>query len=170
ADPAPYAGGGVPSLEKCGQPQPATPACTGDQYAQFSLEHNSYHVTQSAADHSATTVTSATTGKTYNKADLQYITQENVTNCNSTSGGGAGRFVIANLAGSYGGKAWTDSSLVSTDPSKRYFLEKIGDFTPKDLPGSSNTASCSAHWFTVEGQNVAIAFYGQGVRVLDVSD
>ncbi len=46
-DPVPYAGGSVPSLE--------TPA----QYAQVSLEHNSFHVTQAASDKSSPTVTTA---------------------------------------------------------------------------------------------------------------
>jgi hypothetical protein len=103
------------------------------------------------------------------KKDLQYVTQENVASCTSTSGGGSGRFVIANLAGSYGGAAW-DPSLVASDPTKRYFVEKLDDYTPRDLAGSSNGASCSAHWFTVLGDMVAIAFYGNGTRILDVSD
>src|SRR3954451_22575281 len=44
-DPVPYAGGGVPSLE------------SDAQYAQFSLEHNSYHRTQAASDTSSPNVT-----------------------------------------------------------------------------------------------------------------
>ena len=155
-DPVPYAGGSVPSLE--------TPA----QYAQVSLEHNSFHVTQAASDKSSPTVTTAS-GRTIRKTDLQYVTQENVANCTSTSGGGSGRFVIANLAGSYDGKAW-DPNLVASDPTKRYFIEKLDDYTPRDLPGAANGSSCSAHWFTVVGDMVAIAFYGNGTRILDVSD
>jgi hypothetical protein len=155
-NPVPYAGGSVPSLE------------TPQQYAQVSLEHNSYHRTQAASDKSPKTVTTAS-GRVLNKEDLQYVTQENVANCTSTSGGGSGRFVIANLAGSYDGKAW-DPNLVASDPSKRYFIEKLDDYTPRDLPGSNNGSSCSAHWFTVVGDMVAIAFYGNGTRILDVSD
>src|SRR5262249_31142173 len=67
------------------------------------------------------------------------------------------------------GQAW-DPKWRANDPNNRYFLEKLDDYTPKDLPGSSNGASCSAHWFTVMCDMVAIAFYGQGVRVLHVSD
>ncbi|HWK25928.1 MAG TPA: hypothetical protein VNS09_05155 [Solirubrobacter sp.] len=155
-DPVPYAGGSVPSLE------------SSAQYAQYSIEHNMYHRTQAASDTSSPTVTTAD-GRTIKKSDLAYITQENTVSCTSTSGGGAGRFVIANLADSYGGKAW-ESQWDASDPSKRYFLEKLGDYSPKDLPGSNNGAGCSAHWFTVVGDMVAIAFYGQGTRVLDVSD
>ncbi len=167
-DPVPYAGGSVPSLENV-LPNGST---TTDAYASASLEHNSYHVTQAASDTSSKTVTTAS-GRTINKADLQYITQENTVSCTSTSGGGAGRFRIASLSGSYNGAAW-DPSLVAqgsaTNPSKRYFLESLGDYSPKDLPGSSNGSGCSAHWFTVLGDMVAIAFYGQGTRILDVSD
>ena len=61
--------------------------------------------TQARSDHSSQTVTSAD-GRTFNKADLLYITQENMVSCTSTSGGGSGRFVVANLAGSYGGEDW----------------------------------------------------------------
>ena len=123
---------------------------------------------QAASDKSPPTVTTAS-GRTIRKTDLQYVTQENVANCTSTSGGGSGRFVIANLAGSYDGKAW-DPNLVASDPTKRYFIEKLDDYTPRDLPGSANGSSCSAHWFTVVGDMVAIAFYGNGTRILDVSD
>ncbi len=155
-DPVPYAGGGVPTLE------------SDAQYAQVSIEHNSYHRTQAASDKSPATITTPG-GRTFNKTDLQYVTQENVTSCTSTSGGGSGRFVTANLAGSYNGQAW-DPKWVATDPTKRYFIEKLDDYTPKDLPGSVNGSSCSAHWFTVQGDMVAIAFYAQGTRILDVSD
>ena len=165
-DPVPYAGGGVPSLEKCGSAQTTT--CTGDGYAVDSLEHNSYHVTQAADDHTPTTVTTAA-GRTLNKTDLQYITQENTVACTSTTGGGSGRFMVASLAGSYDGKAWT-GNWDAKDPTKRYFLEKLGDYTPYGKPGDNPSANCSAHWFSVLGDDVAIAFYGQGTRVLDVSD
>src|SRR3954470_12294266 len=155
-DPVPYAGGGVPSLE------------APDQYATASLEHNSYHRTQAASDKSPKTVTTGA-GETLNKTDLQYVTQENVTSCTSTSGGGAGRFVTASLAGSYNGQAW-DPKWKASDPNNRYFLEKLDDYTPYGQPGDNPSASCSAHWFTVLGDMVAIGFYGQGTRVLDVSD
>ncbi|WP_121252145.1 hypothetical protein [Solirubrobacter pauli] len=156
-DPVPYAGGGVPTLE------------TPEQYAQVSVEHNSYHRTQAASDTSPATITTAA-GRTINKTDLQYVTQENTVGCDSTSGGGAGRFVTTSLAGSYDGKAW-DPSLDAADPNKRYFIEKLDDYTPRGLPGATGgTGGCSAHWFTVQGDLVAIGFYAQGTRILDVSD
>jgi hypothetical protein len=152
-DPVPYAGGSVPTLE------------TEAQYGTISVEHNSYHVTQAASDKSPKTVTTAA-GRTINKTDLSYVTQENVTNCTSTSGGGSGRFVTSNLAGSYDGKAWSPDR----SATNRYFIEKLDDYTPRDLPGSVNGSSCSAHWFSVVGDMVAIGFYAQGARILDVSD
>jgi hypothetical protein len=155
-DPVPYGGGGVPSLE------------SPSQYAQFSLEHNSYHHTQSASDTSPKTVTTAS-GRTLNKTDLQYVTQENTVSCTSASGGGSGRFVTASLAGSYTGQAW-DPKWKASDPNSRYFLEKLDDYTPYGQPGDNPGVNCSAHWFTVLGDMVAIGFYGQGTRVLDVSD
>ncbi len=152
-DPVPYAGGSVPSLESAAQ------------YGTISLEHNSFHRTQAASDTSSPTITTAS-GRTIRKTDLQYVTQENVASCTSSSGGGAGRFVTANLEGSYDGKAWSPDR----SSTNRYFIEKLDDYTPRDQPGSNNGASCSAHWFTVVGDLVAIGFYGQGTRILDVSD
>jgi hypothetical protein len=152
-DPVPYAGGSVPSLE------------SQAEYGTISVEHNSYHRTQAASDNSPKTITTAA-GRTINKTDLSYVTQENVTTCTSTSGGGAGRFVTSSLAGSYDGKAWSPDR----SATNRYFMEKLDDYTPRDLPGSVNGSSCSAHWFSVVGDMVGIGFYAQGTRILDVSD
>src|SRR3954471_12488052 len=159
-DPVPYAGGSVDTNE------------TGNAYATNTLEHNSYHRSQAASDTSPKTITTAS-GRTLNKTDLQYSTQENVVNCTSTSGGGPGRFVIANLTGSYNGEAWDPKWKATTDANgaqNLFKLETLGTYTAKDQPGSANGSSCSAHWFTVQGDMVAIAFYGQGVKILDVSD
>ena len=150
-DPIPYAGSSVHSNDP--------------SFATSILEHNSFHVTQDASDPTSSTVTAAD-GRTFNKEDLQYVTQENVTSCTSTSGGGSGRFEVVNLAGSYNGEDW-DPNLSA---SNRFFVETIGDYSAKNLPGSIASGSCSAHWFTVLGDMVAIAFYAQGVRVLDMSD
>jgi hypothetical protein len=150
-DPIPYAGGSVHSNDP--------------NFATSILEHNSFHVTQARSDHSSETVTAAD-GRVFRKADLQYITQENVTSCTSTAGGGSGRFVVANLAGSYDGEVW-DPSVSATN---RFFIDTIGDYSAKDWPGANPSGSCSAHWFTVLGDMVAIAFYAQGTRVLDMSD
>ena len=150
-DPIPYAGGSVHSNDP--------------SFATSILEHNAFHRTQAHSDHSSKTVTSAD-GRTFNKEDLLYITQENTVSCTSTSGGGSGRFVVANLAGSYGGEDWAST----VNESNRFFIETIGDYSAKNNPGENPTAGCSAHWFTVLGDMVAIAFYGQGMRILDMSD
>jgi hypothetical protein len=150
-DPIPFAGGSVHSNDP--------------SFATSILEHNSFHYTQGKGDHSSPTLTSAD-GRTFNKEDLLFITQENTVSCTSTSGGGSGRFEVATLAGSYDGEDWS----ASLSDTNRFFLETIGDYSAKNNPGSNPTAGCSAHWFTVLGNMVAIAFYGQGVRVLDLSD
>src|SRR4051794_16893246 len=150
-DPIPYAGGSVHSNDP--------------SFATNTLEHNSFHFSQAASDHSPKTVTTAG-GETIRKTDLQYITQENVVSCTSQSGGGPGRFVIADLAGSYNGEDWaTDLSATN-----RFFIRTLDEYSAKDYPGANPASSCSAHWFTVLGNMVAIAFYGQGIRVLDTSD
>ena len=74
-DPIPYAGGSVHSNDP--------------SFATSILEHNAFHRTQAHSDHSSKTVTSAD-GRTFNKEDLLYITQENTVSCTSTSGGGVG--------------------------------------------------------------------------------
>jgi hypothetical protein len=150
-NPIPYAGGSVPN--------------TDTSYGTNHIDHNSYHVTQAASDHSPATV-SASDGNTYRKTDLQYVTQENVVSCTSTSSGGPGRFVVADLAGSYNGEDWSPA----LSATNRFFLKKIGDYSPMNYPGSVPGSSCSAHWFTVLGDMVAIGFYSQGTRILDLSD
>jgi hypothetical protein len=150
-DPVPFAGGSIHSNDP--------------NFATSILEHNAFHRTQAASDDSLSTVTAAD-GRTFNKEDLLYITQENTVSCTSTSGGGSGRFVVATLAGSYAGEDWSPD----VSASNKFFLETIGDYSAKDWPGTNPSAGCSAHWFTVNGDMVAIAFYGQGVRVLDMSD
>src|SRR4051794_4153301 len=150
-DPIPYAGGSVHSNDP--------------NFATSILEHNSFHVTQAPRDHTSPTVTAAD-GRVFRKTDLQYVTQENTVSCTSTSGGGSGRFNVVDLSGSYNGEDW--SPLLS--PTNRFFVNTIGDYSAKNLPGALATGGCSAHWFTVLGDMVAIAFYAQGVRVLDMSD
>jgi hypothetical protein len=114
------------------------------------VDHNAYHSTQQLGD--------------FDRGDLLFITMENTVNCTSTSGGGAGKFVVADISKSYGGEDW-----LATQENK-FFIDKVGEYTPKGQPGENPTSGCSAHWFTVTGNMVAIAFYGQGTRILDLSD
>ena len=76
--------------------------------------------------------------------------------------------MTSSLAGSYDGEALDPRTAARRN---RYFLEKLDGYTPQDLPGSNNGASCSAHWFTVLGDMVAHRrSTRQGTRILDVSD
>ena len=71
-----------------------------------------------------------------------------------------GRFLTYDLAGTYHGEGWT---------AKTATLKRLGVWTPQNQAGSSGCDS--AHWFTVRGDGlIAIAFYGQGTRLLDVTD
>jgi hypothetical protein len=95
------------------------------------------------------------------RGDLLLVTEENNTsNCNS-----AGKFVLASIAGSYDGQSWNST------PENPFRIQRLGHYTPTGKPGTESAAGdCSAHWFTVKGNIVAIGMYGHGTRFLDVSD
>jgi hypothetical protein len=79
----------------------------------------------------------------------------NVTDCKTS-----GRFLTYDLGGSYTGQSWTPSG-------KDYTLRRLDAWTPENQPGSSGCDS--AHWFTDRGDGlIAIAFYTQGTRLLDI--
>jgi hypothetical protein len=81
----------------------------------------------------------------------------NVTDCKTS-----GRFLTYDLGGSYTGQSWTPSG-------KGYTLRRLDAWTPENQPGSSGCDS--AHWFTDRGDGlIAIAFYTQGTRLLDIRD
>jgi hypothetical protein len=103
--------------------------------------HNSWHNRRLAVD-----------GR---RGDVLMATEENVVSDCSTSG----RFATYDLKGSYRGEGFTGK------PGHR--LRELDTWTPEDEEGSTGCAS--AHYFTDRGDGVvAIAFYGQGVRLLDV--
>jgi hypothetical protein len=93
------------------------------------------------------------------KGDVIAATEEvTVTDCAKS-----GRFLTYDAGGSYGGADWT------SPPSAPYVLRKLGTWTPQNQGGSSGCDS--AHWFNDRGDGlVAIAFYSQGTRVLDIRD
>ena len=92
--------------------------------------------------------------------DLIYGTEEDF-----RSGCAAdGAFVIASLAGSYGGQGWRST------PSSPFRLQTVGTWKPAGQPGSSTSSDCSAHYFQMQDGIVAYSFYSQGVRFLDVSE
>ena len=98
------------------------------------------------------------------------VTNEN----NDTNCASAGVFIIASLAGTYDA---TDH--VGTPPAPAQ-MNRLATFSvgrqgrpvpsarPRDRPGP--IGDCSAHWFTVRGNIVALGNYEQGLRFIDVSD
>jgi hypothetical protein len=114
--------------------------------ASNALMHNSYHVPQGLSGRPA--------------GDVILMTHE----ANNNSCDRAGRFITASIAGSFDGQSWTSTS------AKPFRIEKLGDYSPKNDPAWNPNGDCSAHWFTVQGDIVTMAFYEQGVRFLDIAD
>ncbi len=109
------------------------------------FDHNAQHITQKVGN--------------YPSGDLLYVTNENIIECSV-----AGELKVVSLAGSYDGQGWNST------PENPFRLNLVGHWSPWGKPGSATTGTCSAHWFTVNGNVVVQAFYGQGTRFLDMSD
>jgi hypothetical protein len=111
------------------------------------FDHNAQHITQKIGDYPA--------------GDLLFITNENIIACPQ-----AGQLKIVSLQGSYDGEGW------KATPQDPFELKLIGHYTAWGQQGSDTNpnASCSAHWFTVNGNVITQAWYAQGVRFIDVSD
>ncbi len=104
--------------------------------------------------------------------DVMLVTNEsNDTNCAT-----AGQFVIASLAGTYDA---TDNPTAATRLTRLAAYRTSGQ--PGEFHGTDPTidprtgqptviGDCSAHWFTVKGNLVALGNYEQGTRILDISD
>lgn len=104
------------------------------------LMHNSWHNPRLAVE-----------GR---RGDVLMVTEENITSACST----AGRFATYDLKGSYRGEGFGGTG---------HRLRELDTWTPEDQPGANGCAS--AHYFADRGDGVvAIAFYGQGTRLLDV--
>ncbi len=99
--------------------------------------------------------------------DVMLITNEN----NNTRCDRAGVFIISSLAGTYDA---TDNVGTPQAPARMTRLStfsvfgKEGEFI--DPSGTRAIGDCSAHWFTVKGNIVALGNYEQGTRFVDVSD
>lgn len=88
-----------------------------------------------------------------------YGTEENVTSSCASSG----RAVTYDLAGSFDGEGFRDIA------TTKFRMRVLDTWTPQGQEGA--TGCDSAHYFTDRGDGIqAWAFYGQGVRFLDVSD
>jgi len=68
-----------------------------------------------------------------------------------------GPFVISSLKGALETDATGD-------------LETVGQWTPAEKEGLSESGECSAHWFTMRDGIVAHGWYDQGTRFIDVRD
>jgi hypothetical protein len=119
--------------------------------AESAFLHNAYHVPQALGDQKA--------------GDTILITNED----NRTSCAVAGKFIVASLAGT---RDASDNVGTVTAPAKMPLLasystyQKPGEF----IDPTRAVGDCSAHWFTVKGDTVALGNYEQGVRFVDISD
>jgi hypothetical protein len=94
--------------------------------------------------------------------NIVLMTEEDFTEpCNQ-----GGRIVAADITDSLGGEPALNST-----PEHPYRMTPLSAFHPSRVPDTSAPiTSCSAHYFEVSGSTLAAAWYGQGLRVLDVSD
>ncbi len=96
----------------------------------------------------------------YAKGDLMLISNEsNIGNCKT-----AGKFIISSLKGT---RDAVDNVGTPSAPAK---MDRVATYDPSEKPGERPGYDCSAHWFTLKGNIMAIAFYQQGVRFVDLSD
>jgi hypothetical protein len=90
-------------------------------------------------------------------------TEEDFTRpCNSS-----GRIVASDLTDSLGGEPAQQSTR-----AKPYRMTTLDSFHPfLDTPETADPAlECSAHYFEIEGPMLAAAWYGQGLRLVDIHD
>jgi hypothetical protein len=92
-------------------------------------------------------------------------TEEDFTTTNGC--GDSGRIVLSNLTGSFGGEPASQSTL-----RKPYRMSTLDSFHPfLDTAETTNPSlGCSAHYFEIEGPMLGAAWYGQGLRLLDISN
>jgi hypothetical protein len=96
--------------------------------------------------------------------DVMLITNEN----NSTNCATAGQFVIASLRGMHDATDTLNSASRMPRLAAYRTAGKPGEF--HGTVGTTTVGDCSAHWFTVKGNIVALGNYEQGTRFLDISD
>jgi hypothetical protein len=148
-DPLPYAGGSI----------------TGITSTSASFMHNAYHVPQALGNQAA--------------GDVMLITNEN----NNTTCSSAGVLYIASLAGTRDVENNLPGTLTTTAPVT---MGRLASYSTNGKPGqfhgvvtttnaqgnpvNTTVGDCSAHWFTVKGNIVALGNYEQGTRFVDISD
>ena len=140
-DPISYAGGSILGND----------VFSGSQSA-YSFMHNAYRFPNKLGNQPA--------------GDVLLVTNEdNDTTCTT-----AGQFVIASLAG-------THDATDTPAPSGTTRMTRLAAYRTAGQPGefhgtvgTTTVGDCSAHWFTVKGNLVALGNYEQGTRILDISD
>ena len=100
-------------------------------------------------------------GQGYKPGELVMGTEEDF---NATTCDGEGQFTIASLKGSYDGEGWRST------PQDKFRLKTVGTWSPKDKEGTIQLNSCSAHYFDLQNGLIAYGWYGQGTRILDISN
>ena len=109
------------------------------------FDHNSEHITHKIGN--------------FDKGELLFVANENITTCSQ-----AGEMKVISLKGSFNGEGWRST------PANPFRLQLVGRWSAWGKEGSATTGSCSAHWFTTNGNVVVQAWYGQGTRFIDMSD
>jgi hypothetical protein len=81
--------------------------------------------------------------------------------------GASGKIVASDLTDSWGGEPGASSTVANP-----YRMQALDSFHPfLDTPETANPAlGCSAHYFEIKDSTLAGGWYGQGLRLLDVSD
>lgn len=79
----------------------------------------------------------------------------------------SGRVVLSDISDSVGGEAAAGST-----PENPYRMKTLDTFHPaQDTPETSDPSlGCSAHYFEQSRSTLGVAWYGQGLRLLDVSN
>jgi hypothetical protein len=85
----------------------------------------------------------------------------------TTPCGSSGKIVLSNLTDSWGGEGSANSTL-----DHPYRMQALDSFHPfVDTPETANPdLGCSAHYFEIRGSTLAGGWYGQGLRLLDISN
>jgi hypothetical protein len=81
--------------------------------------------------------------------------------------GASGKIIMSNLTDSLGGEPASQSTL--EDPYRMKALDSFHPFL--DTPETANPdLGCSAHYFEIEGGLLGAGWYGQGLRLVDISN
>jgi hypothetical protein len=142
-EPVPYAGGGFPDDAVDEVNNPGGWMHNGLRPAGADLKHG------------------PDLGQGYKPGELVMGTEEDF---NNTTCDGEGQFTIASLKGSYNGEGWAST------PDDKFRLKKVGTWTVKDKEATIPLNSCSAHYFDLQDGLIAYGWYGQGTRILDISN